>query len=373
MLTIERFLSLTMSALLVIGGVGCEPGTNGLVDSVETPFDHPQDLLFAGSLLIVTNTGYSSSQWRPGYLSVIDVEQGKVIHQISTSRLNPQRLKHHNGQLLSINTGSYDLSDFDRPTTDTPGSIDGFTLAQLTTLNEPSWTLELDTSLIAPADIAFSGQTALMSSSIRPSYLMGTLDRSVVLAGEGHELPNQGSLSLVAVKSWREHFLLIDFNSDQLSLVDHDGQLLCQLELGRRVDEMEGAMSPQIQGDNLYILLALSGELRRVDLSRILDTCEADIETVVSPLGQVPNHLIIRDNRAFIVHSGDNHVAEFDLTSGAEVRRWVMPVSSNPWSAAISDDGQWLAVTKWAHHGVTIINLQNERRREVEFGFTQTE
>ena len=128
---------------------------------------------------------------------------------------------------------------------------------------------------------------------------------------------------------------------------------------------MEGATAPYVIDDTLYVIMALSGELRRVDLSDLEDGCEGDVETVVAPLGQVPNHLFIRDDRAFVVHSGDNHVAQYDLTTGNEVERWVLPVGSNPWAADLSDDGRTLAITRWADSGLTLIHFETGEMTDV--------
>ncbi len=356
---------LVLVLTLIASACGCQSSHTESQGPASTPFDHPQDVRFVDDLLVVTNTGYSAEMWRPGYLSVIDPKTATVVNRIPTSRLNPQRVIQHDDWVLVVNTGSYDFSSFDAPTTANPGSVDVLTLSRLKTAVRPDETLELEDTLVAPSDIAFLGDRSLITSSIAPKYITATLDTGALVTRSSHELRSADSLSLLSVKTWDGHFVTIDFNSDQLALISRDGDLICQVEVGRRDNEMEGAMAPEIDGDMLYVILALSGELRRVDLRQLKDGCSANIETAVSPLGQVPNHLIIRDNHAFVVHSGDNHIAQFDLSTGEEVQRWVLPVASNPWTAAISEDGNTMAVTKWAQSGVSLINLETGEFREV--------
>ena len=87
------------------------------------------------------------------------------------------------------------------------------------------------------------------------------------LVGQVRQYGVDTALGLGAVTTWNSHFIVIDFNSDTLFLMDPAAaETLCQVDLGLFEGELEGAMSPLVVGDRLYVIMALSGMVREVDL-----------------------------------------------------------------------------------------------------------
>ena len=335
--------------------LACEPTRSDRVYPDPGTFDHPQAALFVDGLLLVTNTGYDAQSWRTGSVAVISPERMQVTHRYNTSELNPQRLIKTKDAVYIINTGTFDLSDFANPRSATRGSIDRIARGAI---NDPNATMkthriERDGRFVSPIDAAGGNGELIITSGLKPSVLYLDMTRAEA-ATSVTELPTMLSTGLGAIRPWRDGFIVVDFNSDKAFLLNDSAELQCQIDVGEISQEMEGAMAPVIHQDDLYLVLALSGVVRRVSLSGT-DPCANPVNTLVSPLGQVPNDLKIVDDQLWVVHSADNNLIAYDLNTGSEIKRYVLPIGSNPWEAAFSDNGRWIAVTEWAGHAVTLI------------------
>ena len=146
---------------------------------------------------------------------------------------------------------------------------------------------------------------------------------------------------------------MVDFNSDQLSLIRADGSVApCQPELGRFPEVMEGAQTPAVWADKLYVSFGLSGELSSFDLSE-LDwsdpSCSLSSEPFRPALGAVPNDLIVTEDLLYVLHSGEQDVWIYELESRRLVQRWQLPDDSHPWHMVRAQlNGQErLLITAW--------------------------
>ncbi len=324
-------------------------------------FDHPQALVFVGDWLVVANSGYRAQGWSDGALVVIDPVSGALINRIPTTAPNPQTLRVHGDTLYVVATGALDLSDFDRPQAATDGALDALPLATLATATGPAWHLDLPrrpddaVPAEAPIDIAFAGERALLTSAVSNAVLPVDLAARRVGAPQWLASPSVG---LGSVRPWRGRFVVTDFNADRLHIVDADGAPWpCHLDLGVAPSDVEGPGPLAVVGDDLYVVLTISATLRHVDL-RDLDPaaagCGATVRTVAAPVGNVPNHLTVRGERAWIVDSGDNNVVAYGLADGKPGERIALSPGANPWHAAWRADGRLMAVTEWAANGVTV-------------------
>ncbi len=353
----------TLSVIFLLFAFACDPSPTTILEGDSSPFDHPQAVVFIGDRLVVANTGYDVREWRPGGLVVLDLKTLSVQDQIPTARDNPQRLVVDGDRLVVVETGVLDFSDFERPQVSTTGAVEIFSLTDSGDL-ETAVQFELD---MAPVDLAIQGDRAVVSSALETavwSLDLQNLDRGSSLDGP-HPLTPAAALGLGSVKPWREGFVAVDFNSDYAHLLDGDGRPTgCGVDLGSS-DAVEGAQSPWIEGDTLYVILAFAGVVRRVNLEALNTQCTAPVETVVGALGQIPNDLHIRGDAVYVVHSADNNVVVYGLADGLERRRYVLPRGANPWHAAFSDDGRYLAVTEWAGQGLSVFDLSTGARRRV--------
>ena len=313
--------------------------------------DFPQDILFVDDLLVVASTGYDASEWRSGRVDVYRVPSLEHIGQHAVSKYNPQLLYEDGDDILVVNTGTYDFSDFDDPKAATSGSIDRIKKSRLSDRNraEQVYLFNKD-DFPAPIDLTRLNETQLgVTSGIKPIF--GILEETLTIQ-------TMGSLNTTALGrfvSWKGLTFIVDFNSDKAHVYDSENRALCELELGEFPDEMEGATTPVVAEGALYYILALSGTLRRLPLSETAP-CSGVASTIVAPLGQVPNDLHVRPDGLFVVHSADNNLVQYDLMSGEEVNRYPMALGSNPWSATFSHDGRYIAVTEWANHQITLID-----------------
>ncbi len=329
------------------------------------PFLAPQAVVWVGDRVVVANSGYTAAGWADGTLTVIDPATGAVLRRLPTSRPDPQRLVLHDGALFVVNTGVVDTTT-DPPVARVEGSIDRWTLGDLDAALAPTQTWRVPPTeggrVGGPIDLAFAGDRALVTLALANAALL--LDPSVgwlrgpdapVDLGEGRRL------GLGSVAAWGDRFLVVDFNSDRLFVVTSEGLVWpCSVDLGRGRD-LEGAQSPWVVDDVLYVVLALAGEVRRIELSALRSDapgCGVVPVTAVAPLGQVPNDLLSWEGALLVVQSGENAVTAYDRRSGDRTATWNLPRGSNPWHAALAPDGHRLAVTEWAADALSILDLE---------------
>ncbi len=309
---------------------------------------------FVGDLLVVSNSGFHRDGWRPGSLTVVEPESGTVVNRIGTAWPNPTRLVVRDDALYVVDTGELDVADPEAPHT-TPGGIEVVPAGALRAAGQAARVQAL-APLQSPVDVAFVGDVAVATSAVRGEV--------AVVTGEAVQTRKYADgLGLGNVATWRDLFLVTDFNSDALHVLDGEGRLWdCAVDLGEAPRDLEGPQSVAVLGDRLFVVLAISGALRAVDLQGLQDAdgCgEPNVETVTAPLGQVPNDLRAHGGQLYIVDSADHVVTAYDPDSGEAVRRWSMPPGSNPWHVDISADGRWMAVTEWAADAVRIFDLKH--------------
>ncbi len=337
-------------------------------DSQDIALQRPQDLVFYGDLLVIANSGFDPTEWLPGSITVVHAQRGEGINQLETSQYNPTHISTHDDMVYVVNTGRLDLSDFDDPKSVDQGAIDIFDGAGLVSGQRPLQTwlfppMPDNDRNSAPSALAWNGNTGLVTSALynRVWFFEAT---------EGSEPPDMRMISLEdelnlalgAAAPWDDYFVVVDFNSDRGYLISNAGERHdCVLDLGDS-SQMEGASSPLVWRDELYFILALSGQVKRLDLRVWRDECRKISQTVISPLGQVPNDLALWKNEIAVIHSGDNNVTLYDAANGSENSRLVLSLRSNPFNFAISEDGSALAVTEWLKNQITVFELDKSIR-----------
>ena len=353
--------------LLCVLIIGCQPEPE-LEQSVawgsRIAFDRPQAIQHVDDYLVVSNTGYDPAEWRPGSIVVINSD-GQEVHRHTTSRLNPQRILVDEDYLYVINTGTYDFSDFARPKPASPGSIDRI---RRDSLADPQ--LEVDSldfsgmpQFASPVDGAILDSTLIVTSGLLTGFLKIDL-KSFSVVGETVFWGDEDVIGLGAVTGWSGGFIISDFNADQLIFLDRNGEVICETYAGTQQGTIEGATAPRVFDDTLFVTLSLAGVLRSMPLDR--DTlCTPALADTVSPLGQVPNDVIIEDEIIWIVHSGDNQITGFPRSDSGERVALLCPVGSNPWHMSLHPRRRELAVTEWKGNGVTLFDLEKGASRRL--------
>ena len=337
--------------------MACATPNSGQEGLNSGPLDFPQDLIFVNDRLVVGSTGYDSVSWRPGYLHIFDVPSLQRLQTHRVTQKNPQRLVLHRDELLVLNTGTYDFSDFEQPRAATNGGIDRVPLERILDADAVDPMIRLDRTVFpAPVDMALDSDGHLwITSGLAPKIRIQNQDSELGTI----EFPNSGGTSLASIKRWREHMIIVDFTTDTAHLYSTNMTHQCSIELGDFPDEMEGASAPTVFDDSLYYLLSLSGVVKRLPLSTT-PLCDGKPQTVVSPLGQVPNALTVNHEGIFVVHSADNNLIQYAHDTGEELKRYAFPLGSNPWTMAISKDGQHIAVSEWSLHQVSLIDRRTD-------------
>ncbi len=307
---------------------------------------------FVDGLLVVSNTGFTRGGWRPGTLSVVDPERAEVVNRITTRWQNPTRLVRHGTSLYVVETGPLDVTEPGEPVTGA-GGIEVLDIVDLTGADRAPTSWPLD-GFEAPIDLALGSAVWVVSSAVRGAI-------TVVDGDSKRTHTYAGGLGLGSVATWRDLFLVVDFNHDRLHVFDAAGEPWgCAVELGEAPGDLEGPQSVAVLDDRLYVVLAISGALRSVELTSLADDADCGsppVETVVAPLGQVPNDLRAHGGLLYVVDSADQNVTAYDPLSGDAVRRWSLPPGSNPWHVDLSEDGRWMAVSEWASDSVRLFDL----------------
>ena len=284
----------------------------------ETPreartFQRPQALLFVDDLLLVTETGYGRSGWQTGHLALIDPTTATFLERWPTSQLNPQRIRSDGHSVFVVNSGSFDFADFESPQAATAGGVDMISIETIKTRRPEieNWVLpvpEDHDAPSAPIDIAINNDQMVVTSALRPAVWLSQRQLPSETTTLVH-LNSQANIGLGSVAVWRDRFLIIDFNSDAVTFITPQGTLAdCSVHIGSDEIAFEGAQSPLVHEDNLYILMALSGRVISLDLNQLIEHCTVHSRVVIPSTGQVPNDMHFHENEIFLVHSGDNNI-----------------------------------------------------------------
>ena len=331
----------------------------------------PQAITYLSSELIaISDAAYQSGRWGEGRIILINRTTGKREGVWYTPVSNPQDLSLIDDQLMVLSSGALSLGMSPK------GDLSALSLLSVTeplkTIRHFKWYAEpIGSYAVNAQPVDHQNETTFhvdLSSGID-----GVLWRAVIPKVEetidqeadvsqllGVRYAPEGSLSLGALQRWNSFTVLVDFNTDRLHLFDEQGiQMPCSPELGRFEGVMEGAQTPFIQGNRLWVSFGLSGRLQHIDLDTLdLEdpNCRPIQEEYTPPLGQVPNDLLVIEDRILVLHSAESAIWVYDQMTGQRIAQWSLPSQTNPWHMAISPDGSELAVTEWVRGGITIIN-----------------
>ena len=339
-------------------------------------FSFPQPVVFAGAHVVVASVDLDDTYAsRSGFLTVLDPATGAVLNRIVTSQPNPQRLVVHGDRLFVLNTGRTEYSPDTGVTAKSSGSIDVIPLDALASAPGPHRSDEIAASADgmsgAPVDLVFVGERAYIGSGLSNQIFIynaanGTLERGVADGPRfGGAAP---ALALGAVAAAGTLVFVADYNSDAIHLFDTVTETFspCAVSVDDDPMMLAGPSSPLMEGDDLFVVLQgfqKVVKISRADLESVAaasaDACPSVAVTdVISPTGGIPNDLDAQDHQLFVVHSMDNTVVayEHDGDLWKKAHQYDLPLGANPWHAAFSADGRYLAVTEWATHAVSIFD-----------------
>ena len=354
--------------MLSIIYIGCLDQTMTQDRMTNSVFDHPQHISFLNETLIILNSGYSPVQWNVGKIILVNLEsEDSTYSEIKTHALNPQGLNSWHDRLMVTSTGKYDFSDFDTPRTIPPFGIelyiknnDQYEFEQFIQLPQ-----EINGQPIsAPLDAKTIGATSLITSGL--SNILWRIQwesesNHIVDSIDIIRLDNELDTGLSSIEIWQNYFVITEFNSDQIYLIESStGDIECQQTLGRNQEEMEGLQTPLIIGDTLYVTFALSGRMEEISLQLLQSDCTLNSRTLNTTLGQIPNDLDHVRDELWVTMSGENHILRLDQETGDEIDRIILPVGSNPWSFDFNSTRQLGAISLWAMNDVQLVDVNGE-------------
>ena len=338
----------------------------------------PQPILSLNSdLIAIGDVKYQGGVWGQGQLVLFNVQTNQVERIFELPVANPQRLFMDDQFLYVLSTGTM---SFNRETPQSSWSA--LSRLPLNTLsgeiqhilfyNHTQRGAFID-GLVHNEQIWMSSSLShqLVSLSTQPSieeeasfFQSFSLDSSM-----GQELnPSQDqedSLGLGALVHWRDWVLWIDFNQDRLFFINEQGHVEpCQPHLGDFELEMEGAQTPFIQDDHLWISFGLSGGLKEFDLSTLSveeDKCQLKSFSYQPALGHLPNDLLVNKKFVFVLDSSTHDVWVYDRETRTLKSRWPLESNTHPWHFTFSSDQQSLIITEWQGGGIQWMSAQNGR------------
>jgi DNA-binding beta-propeller fold protein YncE len=335
-------------------------------------------VLFVGERLVVSNTHLDPATYAPleGYVTVVDPATGEVKNRVATRQPNPQKLALYGDKVLVLSTGpiTYDFEAGDS-TSGGPGGLDLLDAATLDDAAQAGAHVELapsaaDAHLGAPVDLVVHGDRAYVTSATSNALFVVDLAQKVLERGPENPVLYGGDapevrLTTGSITGGPDRLYIADFNADAVHVVDPATNSVspCAVDVGLSPMDNEGATAPRVDGEHLYVLLALAQAVRRVslaDLERVATAAagacpEVPVETFTDTTGMIPNDLVFAGGALHIVSSGDNAVYRYD-PRGERTKTYVLMPDSNPWSAAVSADGRHLAVTEWVSGAVSLID-----------------
>ena len=327
-------------------------------------FDRPQALLFRDEQLLIGNSGYRANGWEEGSITFMNTDRNEIMYEHQTTALNPQQIKVLESWSVIVETGRYDFSDFE-----TPKSISPFGI-ELLEHNEQSLTtsrfIELPSisdsgPISAPVDIATIDHVSVVTSGITNAIWRiewANIDEATVDEIQVVPLEQVSDTGLGSVVVWQQHFLVLDFNSDQIYVLDRSAdRITCSQHLGTDPTLIEGLQTPVIVDDELYVTFAFSGQVRRLELSPLIEDCTANLSTLDIILGQVPNDMDQVGDELWITHSGENHILRVNLQDQSRQSVLVLPVSSNPWHFEANTQSKIGAISLWNLNAIGLVKL----------------
>jgi hypothetical protein len=319
--------------------------------------------------IAVTDTAYFKGVWREGRLIVVDLQTQRRLGAWFTPFANPQALLFKDQTLAVLSSGTLQLgaqphggwsslSLFKRDSEET------LKLEQELWLNsQPKGSYLIDlTYFNAPNHDRGSW---VMSSGIDGLIWHAGFDQDQAYL-HGQRYASKELLSLGAIAIWRSKMVLVDFNQDRLHIFDERGrEFPCSPELGQFENVMEGAQTPVVIDDQLWVSFGLSGRLIQIDLSRLAledEACTIDPVIYSPPLGQVPNDLAVHNNQVYVLHSAESALWTYDIMTGQRIKQRGLPVQTNPWQMAVSPDGEQVVISEWLRGGLTLLDLDEEAK-----------
>ena len=373
---IQQVLSLGLSVVGLSVLSSCDSGPkNASIERLASP----QALTFLSPTIVaVTDSSYASGEWGEGRLILIDLEREARIGAWFTPLANPQALNLDHDQLSVVSSGLLNLDG------EPKGSASGLQIYHVNDLLSTSDGLNLNVlSLIDELWINLEPKGAYLvdlttqdheREDDRRRFNLSSGIEAFLLNVEGlggrdtgqprvkiEHFNDEESLSLSAVERWGEKFVLVEFNQDRLYVYDEEGERFpCAPELGQYEGVMEGAQTPVIVGDRLWVSFGLSGRLIHLDLND-LDLsdpqCKIDPFIYHPPLGQVPNDLLVRDDEVLVLHSAERAIWRYHIPTGELSKRHMLPEQTNPWHMGLSPDQSTLVVSEWLRGGLTLLDL----------------
>ncbi len=117
---------------------------------------------------------------------------------------------------------------------------------------------------------------------------------------------------------------------------------------------LTGALSAQEIPKTAYVINSVANTLSVVNL----ETDQVLVDTLSPGAGSMPNFLVIRNGKGYVVNSGTNDIMVFDLATLQKIKNIQLPNGSNPWAIDFVNDSL-AVVTLWLINQVAVVNVNS--------------
>jgi DNA-binding beta-propeller fold protein YncE len=101
---------------------------------------------------------------------------------------------------------------------------------------------------------------------------------------------------------------------------------------------------------SVYVVNGLSETLSKIDLGTGM------VYEDIVPLGSLPNDILVRNDRAYVVNSGSSDLYVIDLVDESVILTMDLGEGNNPWSCILSNDST-MYITNWLTHTLSKLDL----------------
>jgi hypothetical protein len=343
--------------------------------SGELVFDAPQGIAVHRRWVLVANTAFdhnrSAERWAPGYITVIDRENRRVVSTIPTTQLNPVEIAIAGDVAYVVNSGTFELGATGVATTTSAGGIDVIDLDSFdppTSVSEniPLAQQERDPRIGGYGSIAIdtAARWAYLGSGTRGDVFQLDLRTRELVHGPDAPLEiiptPAGENGLTVVRRLGSALAVLDFNRDMLCTSDDWEHGLADRRcepIGVSEELLEGPidLAEDDQGRAL-VLMSIANSIYRIDVRQTPFKIDHDFVST----GLAVNRIAVRDRSAYLVNSSSNNLQRVDLES----RAWDLPFTAftpgaNPYALALADEveGAVAWVTLFGRNQVAVVSL----------------
>ncbi len=117
---------------------------------------------------------------------------------------------------------------------------------------------------------------------------------------------------------------------------------------------LAGVLSAQEIPKSAYVINSVANTLSVINL----ENDQVLVDTLSPGAGSIPNFMVLRDGKGYVVNSGTNDIMVFDLATLQKIKTIQLPNDSNPWAMDFVNDSV-AVVTLWLTNQIAVVNVNS--------------